>query len=54
MNNLDDLDAYVDESMQTKTLLLNGTDTKNSIKISAKLALSTLQSGGKLIFAGNG
>ena len=54
MNNLDDLDAYVHESIQTKTLILNNTETKNSIKILAKLALSTLQSGGKLIFAGNG
>ena len=32
MNNLDDLDSYVHESIQSKTLILNNTATKNSIK----------------------
>ena len=54
MNTLTDLEIYVRESVATKSLILNDTAIKKSIVELSELALLTLRSGGKLIFAGNG
>ena len=54
MSILSDVEAYVSESIKTKTNILTDPDVKNLIVELSELALLTLKSGGKLIFAGNG
>lgn len=54
MNYLTDFENYVRASRDTKNLILNDVEIKKSILKFSELALATIKSGGKLIFAGNG